>query len=205
MAHLSGCARKVGDPSIACCVKQCGRASALATFRNARAPSGIRSVSDEKLAQVVSAYSVAPASRAAACGLAQLALSMVKKVLCGCLPLMRDPHCSVVPHDAELSASYISRNRRCADTRAPISVFSQLKGLITMLVDAHRVERLTDLHRSRTVRAAARQGAQAEYPEAVAIITAKSSSAREGRSVADLIGHGSTIFRPMMYCPVMPL
>ncbi|MEA2913685.1 MAG: urease subunit gamma/beta [Bradyrhizobium sp.] len=63
-----------------------------------------------------------------------------------------------------------------------------------MLLTPTEVERLTIFTAAELSRRRRAKGLKLNYPEAVAIITDEIlEGAREGRSVADLIGHGSTI------------
>ena len=63
-----------------------------------------------------------------------------------------------------------------------------------MLLTPTELERLTIFTAAELARPRRARGLKLNYPEAVAIITDEIlEGAREGRSVADLIGHGSTI------------
>ena len=63
-----------------------------------------------------------------------------------------------------------------------------------MLLTPTELERLTIFTAAELARRRRAKGLKLNYPEAVAIITDEIlEGAREGRSVADLIGHGSTI------------
>src|ERR1700694_1241466 len=63
-----------------------------------------------------------------------------------------------------------------------------------MLLTPTELERLTSCSAPKRARRRRAKGLKLNYPEAVAIITDEIlEGAREGRSVADLIGHGSTI------------
>ena len=63
-----------------------------------------------------------------------------------------------------------------------------------MLLTPTELERLTIFTAAELARRRRARGLKLNYPEAVAIITDEIlEGAREGRSVADLIGHGSTI------------
>src|ERR1700685_4810671 len=63
-----------------------------------------------------------------------------------------------------------------------------------MLLTPTELERLTIFTAAELARRRRARGLKLNYPEAVALITDEIlEGAREGRSVADLIGHGSTI------------
>jgi len=63
-----------------------------------------------------------------------------------------------------------------------------------MLLTPTELERLTIFTAAELARRRRAKGLKLNYPEAIAIITDEIlEGAREGRSVADLIGHGSTI------------
>jgi urease subunit gamma/beta len=63
-----------------------------------------------------------------------------------------------------------------------------------MLLTPTELERLTIFTAAELARRRRAKGLKLNYPEAVAIITDEIlEGAREGRSVADLIGYGSTI------------
>src|SRR5271169_5795849 len=78
-------------------------------------------------------------------------------------------------------------------TRAPIFAFSSTE-VRTMLLTPTELERLTIFNAAELARRRRAKGLKLNYPEAVAIITDEIlEGARESRSVADLIGYGSTI------------
>src|SRR6266699_492813 len=79
-------------------------------------------------------------------------------------------------------------------TRARTFVSSLIESLRTMLLTPTELERLTIFTAAELSRRRRVKGLKLNYPEAVAIITDEIlEGAREGRSVADLIGWGSTI------------
>src|SRR5258708_23946013 len=91
-------------------------------------------------------------------------------------------------------ASYHFSRSPLRGTRATISVFSPTERLTTMLLTPTELERLTIFTAAELSRRRRAKGLKLNYPEAVAIIADEIlEGAREGRSVADLIGHGSTI------------
>src|SRR6266568_1780778 len=99
--------------------------------------------------------------------------------------------CRTVP-DYRASLHFLRSPRR--GTRAPIFACSLTERVLTMLLTPTELERLTIFTAAELARRRRAKGLKLNYPEAVAIITDEIlEGAREGRSVADLIGHGSTI------------
>src|SRR5712671_3445479 len=91
-------------------------------------------------------------------------------------------------------ASYHFSRSPLRGTSAPNFVFSPTKRLTTMLLTPTEMERLTIFTAAELSRRRRSKGLKLNYPEAVAIITDEIlEGAREGRSVAELIGYGSTI------------
>src|SRR5258708_34205886 len=99
--------------------------------------------------------------------------------------------CRTMP-DYRASLHFLRSPRR--GTRAPIFACSLTERLRTMLLTPTELERLTIFTAAELSRRRRAKGLKLNYPEAVAIITDEIlEGAREGRSVADLIGYGSTI------------
>ena len=149
---------------------------------------------DEKLAQLASAYGVASGVTAAAVRLGAIGALEGQKVLRGCLPLIETLVAQPVPDDAgTFELRSISGDRRRATCARRSSPVRQLRGS-TMLLTPTELERLTIFTAAELARRRRAKGLKLNYPEAVAIITDEIlEGAREGRSVADLIGYGSTI------------
>src|ERR1700687_4754803 len=91
-------------------------------------------------------------------------------------------------------ASYHFSRSPLRGTRAPIFVFSPSERLATLLLTPTELDRLTIFTAAELSRRRRAKGLKLNYPEAVAIITDEIlEGAREGRTVAELIGYGSTI------------
>ena len=96
-----------------------------------------------------------------------------------------------MPLDRSFRARFSKSPRR--DMSAPIFACSRIERT-PMLLTPTEMERLTIFTAAELARRRRAKGLKLNYPEAVAIITDEIlEGAREGRSVADLIGMGSTI------------